>query len=225
MTFPQKAVNILLAKCHRRCCICHRFCGVKIETDHIVQEADGGSNKIENAIALCFECHAEVHLYNDRHPRGRKYHPDELKLHKTQWLEICKKSGHRLSEPLEHTDGGPLSGLVTELEFNRRLTDMNSNTWGCPLVSQQFQRAVSDGILSLLDDSLREMIMDTYAQIRTLNNHQEIYSKLHPSDTEAHNRAEKITHLTPEVSKSIQETIQKLDDFLAPESKTKGQKL
>ena len=28
--FPQKDVDNLLTACHRRCCICHRFCGVKI---------------------------------------------------------------------------------------------------------------------------------------------------------------------------------------------------
>jgi hypothetical protein len=215
MPFPQKEVDKLLAKCHRRCCICHRFCGVKIETDHIEQEGEGGSNEIENAIALCFECHAEVHLYNDKHPRGRKYHPNELKLHKEQWLEICEKSGDRLSEPLEHADGGPLSGLLTELEFNQKFTDMDIKTWGCPLETYQFQRAVSDGILSLLDDSLRDTIMDTYSQIKMLNHHQEVKSRHHPADTEFSRRAELITSLTSDVFKSIPETIQKLNDFLA----------
>jgi len=55
--FNQKEVEHLLAKCHRRCCICHRFCGVKIETDHIIQPKDGGDNSIANAIPVCFECH------------------------------------------------------------------------------------------------------------------------------------------------------------------------
>jgi hypothetical protein len=213
MPFPQKAVDDLLAKCHRRCCVCHRFCGVKVETDHILPKGDGGEDTITNAIALCFNCHAEVHLYNDRHARGRKYRPNELKLHKEQWLRICKKFPHRLSEPLEQADGGPLSGLLTELEFNQRLADMNA--WGCPLETYQFQRAVSDGILSLLGDLLRETIMHTYAQIKILNHHQEIYSRLHPSDTEASERATLITSLTKDVSKSIQGTIQKLNDFLA----------
>jgi hypothetical protein len=82
VTFPCKDVEILLAACHRRCCICHRFCGVKIETDHIEQAAEGDSDKIENAIPVCFECHAEIHSYNDKHPRGRKFTPDELRHHK-----------------------------------------------------------------------------------------------------------------------------------------------
>jgi hypothetical protein len=39
-----------------------------MEIDHIVQRADGGQNAMENAIALCFDCHAEAHAYNPRHP-------------------------------------------------------------------------------------------------------------------------------------------------------------
>src|SRR4051794_29377874 len=87
--FVRKDVAVLLAQCHRRCCICHRFCGVKIETDHIVPHADGGADTIDNAIPVCFECHAEIHSYNDKHPRGRKFTSEELRYHKEQWLKIC----------------------------------------------------------------------------------------------------------------------------------------
>jgi hypothetical protein len=38
MSFAQKDVNDLLTTCHRRCCICHRFCGVMIETDRIFDQ-------------------------------------------------------------------------------------------------------------------------------------------------------------------------------------------
>jgi len=89
-SFDRKEVSALLVQCHRRCCICHRFCGVKIETDHIVPAADGGGNDIENAIPVCLECHAEIHCYNGKHPRGRKFTPDELQAHKKQWLTICE---------------------------------------------------------------------------------------------------------------------------------------
>lgn len=50
MAFSREEVSSLLVQCHRRCCICHRFCGVKMETDHIVPIDDGGDDKIENAI-------------------------------------------------------------------------------------------------------------------------------------------------------------------------------
>jgi hypothetical protein len=88
MGFPRDEVSQLLRACHRRCCVCHRFCGVKMETDHIVPAAEGGSDTIDNAIPVCFECHAEIHSYNDKHPRGRKFLPDELRPQRTM-AKIC----------------------------------------------------------------------------------------------------------------------------------------
>jgi hypothetical protein len=76
LAFPRDQVDQLLIACHRRCCVCHRFCGVKIETDHIVTKADGGPDTMDNAIPVCFEYHAEIHSYNDKHPRGRKFRPE-----------------------------------------------------------------------------------------------------------------------------------------------------
>ena len=61
MAFPHDKVSELLAQCHRRCSICHRFCGVKMETDHILPQSEGGTDDVENAIPVCFECHAEIH--------------------------------------------------------------------------------------------------------------------------------------------------------------------
>src|ERR1700732_2746446 len=81
----------LLAACHRCCCVCHRYCGVKMEIDHIIPQGDRGPGTYENAIPVCFECHAEIHSYNLNHPRGRKFQPDELRAHRDQWLTICKE--------------------------------------------------------------------------------------------------------------------------------------
>jgi hypothetical protein len=78
--FPQGEVDNLLRDCQRR------FCDVKIELDQIVPKSEGGSDTIDNAIAVCLSCHADIHAYNDRHPRGRKYHPNELKKHRSRKL-------------------------------------------------------------------------------------------------------------------------------------------
>lgn len=69
----------------RCCCICHKFCGIKIELHHIIQEADGGPNNFENCIPLCLDCHADMFSYDDKHPKGTKYRPEELKLHRDRW--------------------------------------------------------------------------------------------------------------------------------------------
>ena len=48
MAFDRDQVADLLAKCHRRCCICHRFCGFKMETDHMQPTGEGGKADIDN---------------------------------------------------------------------------------------------------------------------------------------------------------------------------------
>ena len=89
MGFKQNEVDDLLIKCHRRCCICHRYCGVRMEIHHIIPKSEGGSDAIDNAIAVCFDCHAEIKHYNPKHPRGRCFTPNELKGHKEQWSAFC----------------------------------------------------------------------------------------------------------------------------------------
>lgn len=126
--------------------------------------SEGGSNDIGNAIALCFECHAEVHLYNDKHPRGRKYLPAELKIHKDQWLHLCKKSPQILVQSLQPADGGPLSSIISELEFNSILSGFD-----VPFENKEFFRAISNGILSILEDSIKKEIMNTYVVIKSVN--------------------------------------------------------
>ena len=76
--------------CGRKCCICHRFCGVN-ELHHIWQEADGGLSDFDNCIPLCFDCHADVGHYNPRHPKGKKYTPGELKGHRDQWYALTSQ--------------------------------------------------------------------------------------------------------------------------------------
>ena len=89
MPFPRDIRNLALVKSHRRCCVCHEFGGRSVNVHHIIQEADGGPNILENAICLCLRCHAEAGHFNARHPLGTKYSPTELKAHRDQWWEHC----------------------------------------------------------------------------------------------------------------------------------------
>jgi hypothetical protein len=50
-----------------------------MEAAHIVDESEGGSNEADNGIPVCFDCHQEIGAYNDKHPRGNKIRPEELK--------------------------------------------------------------------------------------------------------------------------------------------------
>jgi len=158
--FPRDQVDELLKACHRRCCICHRFCGVKIETDHIIPAADGGPDDIDNAIPVCFECHAEIHSYNPRHPRGRKFRPEELKGHKEQWLELCKSRPEMFINAARDSDVGPLQALIDELEFDVVVSEYSSyDTVGCLFFDDQFRRAIREGAIATLREDLKKQIL------------------------------------------------------------------
>ncbi|MBU4566275.1 MAG: HNH endonuclease [Desulfarculus sp.] len=87
MGFSPKARTKVLLWSDRHCCLCKKPCDTNIEVHHIVPEANGGSNRIENAIPLCFDCHGKVQNYNDYHPLGNKYKPEELKARREQVYE------------------------------------------------------------------------------------------------------------------------------------------
>ena len=168
MGFKRDEVSDLLVAVHRRCSICHRFCGTKIETDHIVPEADGGTDNIDNAIPVCFECHAEIHSYNDRHPRGRKFTPDELRGHKTQWMQVCAQTPGVLLAPSRTVDVGPLQALIDELEFNLIVCDAVAEL-GALFGDEQFRRGIAHGALATLEPGLKGAILQAYAAMSRAN--------------------------------------------------------
>ena len=91
MAFSEDVRIRALVSCGRSCCICHKFCGNNMEIHHIKAKADGGDDSFENAIPLCFDCHAEVRQYDSRHPKGIKFSEKELVLHRDNWYEKVKQ--------------------------------------------------------------------------------------------------------------------------------------
>lgn len=89
MPFLKNVREEALIRSQRHCCVCHEFAGRAINVHHIKQEADGGSNDIENAIVLCLRCHSEAGHFNPRHPIGTSYSPKELIRHRKNWWEAC----------------------------------------------------------------------------------------------------------------------------------------
>lgn len=170
MVFNRSNADQLLVACHRRCCICHRFCGVKMELHHIDPSGSGGGDNIDNAIPVCFECHAEIQLYNDAHPRGRRFHSSELLAHKEQWLRICRESPGALLGPQSPLDVGPIQALIDELEFNAEIAQRTAeDTIGALFLVAQFERAIQEGVFSLLPDSVRNPISTAYATLMRAN--------------------------------------------------------
>lgn len=105
MSFSPKVREEALVKAARHCCVCRRYAGVAVEVHHIDPEAEGGANGIENAIALCFDCHCAAGHYNPSHPKGSKYSRSELRRHKHEWEEFVKLNGT--------TDSGNTSEIHT----------------------------------------------------------------------------------------------------------------
>lgn len=84
MAFPEKVRTKVLLWCDRHCCWCKKACGVNIEVHHIIQ---GGGEDVDNAIPLCLDCHGRVQHYNDGHPIGTKYKPEEIRARREQVYE------------------------------------------------------------------------------------------------------------------------------------------
>jgi len=99
MGFPPDIAEKALLDCGRCCCICHKFCGFKIELHHIIQSSEGGEDSYENCLPLCLDCHAEVKAYNPKHPKGRKYTASELRKHRDRWYEKVKNEHFSIIYP------------------------------------------------------------------------------------------------------------------------------
>jgi hypothetical protein len=74
--FSKEVVELVLIKCRRHCAVCDHWCGVNIEIHHI---DDSDDNSQDNALPVCFECHATIGHYNPKHPKGKKYTSTELR--------------------------------------------------------------------------------------------------------------------------------------------------
>ena len=141
-----------------------------METDHIVPRDEGGTDDITNAIPVCFECHAEIHSYNDRHPRGRKFQSSELQAHRDQWLRTCRERPDVLLAGTRAVDVGPVQALLDELEFNEAVSTLHAaDTQGCAFRDDQFRRAIESGSVSILRDDVKQAIVSAYVATGAAN--------------------------------------------------------
>ncbi|HET6576323.1 MAG TPA: HNH endonuclease signature motif containing protein [Fimbriiglobus sp.] len=79
MAITETVVAKIMAKCARHCCICRRHRPLNLQVHHIDEQAEGGSDKEDNLIATCSNCHADVHT---RTMLTRRFTKRELKLHR-----------------------------------------------------------------------------------------------------------------------------------------------
>ncbi len=90
MAFSAKVRRDALVHAARHCCVCHRYKSVNIEVHHIDPPGDGGNDDIDNAIALCFDCHASAGHYNSKHPKGSAYSRSELRKARECWHSLVR---------------------------------------------------------------------------------------------------------------------------------------
>jgi hypothetical protein len=163
MAFPEREAAVLLANCARHCCVCHRWCGFRIELHHIQARADGGGDEIDNAIPVCFDCHAEI---ESKGPRGRKYSEHELREHRRLWLQaIADHPDLLVRREASQSEAGPLEALLSELRYNQSLLTGEHDKWVRPLNNQQFDRAINANAFAVVDDTTREAVFAAYGNI------------------------------------------------------------
>jgi hypothetical protein len=123
VAFRQSEKEDMLVACGRRCCLCHRFCGNKIECAHIEQ---GGPDELDNGIPLCLDCHAEVGAYNDQHPKGNKFSPRELKRHRDAWYQkMAQYPAEEMDEKYREADRRSFLALYRYMPTGLFLTDLD----------------------------------------------------------------------------------------------------
>jgi len=142
-----------------------------MQLDHIEQRSESHDDTIENAIPVCFECHAEIHLYNPDHPLGRRYTPAELRLHREQWLHICREFPGVVAGAATVSEAGTVERLLHEIDYNLEVASHSTenNLLGCPFETVQFDRAVADGAYAMFNDEFRQKLRTAYMLAKRAN--------------------------------------------------------
>jgi hypothetical protein len=130
MPFPPNVKEDALIACGRCCCICHKFCGTKIEVHHIREESEGGDSLPDNAIALCFDCHADMRSYDHKYPKGNKYSESELKRHRDNWhKKVDGNTGLASRTEIIETDKRVYQVLVHILPWDGSISFVRTNNF------------------------------------------------------------------------------------------------
>ena len=177
MSFPQAVKEEALVACARHCCICHKFCGTKMELHHIRQKAEGGEDTFDNCIPVCFDCHADMTSYDFKHPKGTKYTQNELRLHRDAWYKKVQSSSATVTLPehlevdrrtfLRLTELLPWNGSIQFVRYNsfagvsfrdREISELRAFAYACEDPSFEFLDADLEGIRATLYAYIEEFL-------------------------------------------------------------------
>ena len=89
MAFSKKTKLLAKQKSAFRCCLCYK---PFVEIHHIIPQADGGSDKLDNSAPLCSSCHD---LYGGNPEKRRT-----IRQMRDYWWELIEKRNNNLTESL-----------------------------------------------------------------------------------------------------------------------------
>jgi hypothetical protein len=127
MPFSPATREEVLVRSRRSCCVCRAFAGRDVDVHHIIPSSEGGSDEIDNAIALCDRCHSEAGHYNPKHPLGIKYSRSELRRHRDQWWAFVERNP-AVALPAEPITISPSAVSLAGGGRRRVLLDINNKS-------------------------------------------------------------------------------------------------
>ncbi|MDQ1353468.1 MAG: hypothetical protein QG657_3774 [Acidobacteriota bacterium] len=111
MAIPKNVRDQLLVEARHRCTICTDKC---FEIHHIIEQANGGTDDIDNLIVLCPNCHQH------RYHRSGEFTPDQLRLYKQRLKdknEVEKRVLQNLEEIRQMLPTVPLEDVENKLKI------------------------------------------------------------------------------------------------------------
>ena len=177
MAFSQEIKIKAMIACGRCCSICHKFCGNNMEVHHIKHQSESGSDEFDNAIPLCFDCHAEVGQYDSSHPKGIRFTEKELQAHRDNWYKKVVDNQALTASP-EYKDidiitYNKLKGFLPKglIQFVR---DIEFSGWSYKLGQFQplelFYESAEDPLLEYIDADLESQRMKLSDSIKQFFN-------------------------------------------------------
>jgi len=83
---------------------------------------------------------------------------------------MCENHPEILVGGFRDADVGPLQALLDELEFNATVAEEGEHhKQGCKFQEIQFLRAIHEGSISLLKDSIRRPLLEAYREMGSAN--------------------------------------------------------
>jgi hypothetical protein len=157
----------------RHCCLCHKFCGLKIELHHITQAGEGGEDTLANCIPLCLDCHADMRSYDHKHPKGTKYTPAELRRHRDEWYAKVKASpGVGYTSSSREQDAATYRWIVSLLPYEGVMDYVDYHDFGNPFKLDrlnpldEFVQKSQNPSIEFLDADLEGMRVELVERIR-----------------------------------------------------------